>query len=190
MAQNVSSGAFAYCNYGYETTEGTVAATFPKNFGPGTKLSVSRKNNMERIHSLGARNAGANVAKKYEGTFSVDFLMSANSSWLRAVMGAVPTDAGGGPYTHTYIESNTLASFSVANAVELGTADYVSALIGCKVNQCSISAAVGDVAAVKLDCLYRTESLATSGIGSVVAAAEEPLTFVNGTISVAGTTVG
>jgi hypothetical protein len=198
MAQNVGSGAFSYVNFGFETTEGTVAATFPRPFGHGTKLTINRKNNMEKVYGVGARNASANVAKKYEGSASVEFLMGAGetaiahggSSWLRAVLGAIPTDAGATPYTHTYAESNTLASMSIANAVEQGTADYVSALIGCKVNSCNITAAVDEVAKVKLDLMYRTESLATSGIGSAVVPTEVPLTFAQGTLSVAGTTVG
>lgn len=190
MAQNVNSGAFGYVNYGFESTEGTVAASFPKTFGHGTKISINRKNNMERVYGLGARNASANVAKKYEGSASIEFDMAANSSWFRAVLGAVPTDAGAGPYTHTFTESNTLQSFSIANALEMGTADYVSALIGAKVQSCNIACAVDEIAKVRLECPYRTESLATSGIGSAVAQVEDPLHFAHGTISVAGTTVG
>jgi hypothetical protein len=190
MAQSVGSGALGYVNYGFEASEGTVAASFPKNFGHGMKISVVRKNNMERVHSLGSRNATANVAKKFEGTATVEFDLSANSSWFRGVMGALPTDAGGGPYTHSFAESNTLLSFSIAAAQELGTNDSVAALIGCKVASATISAAVGEIAKVRLECPYRTETMATTGIGSVVAAGEEPLHFANGTLSVAGTTVG
>ena len=198
MTQNISSGALSYCQFGFESSEGTVAASFPRPFGHGTKLTINRKNNMERVFGLGARNASANVAKKYEGTCTVEFLLGAGetaiahggASWLRAVLGAIPTDAGATPYTHTYAESNTLTAFSLANAVEMGTADYVSALIGCKVNSCNITAAVDEVAKVKLDCLYRTESLATTGIGSAVVPTEVPLTFAQGTLTVNGTTVG
>jgi hypothetical protein len=198
MAQTIGSGAFSYVNYGFETTEGTVAATFPRPFGQGVKLNVSRKNNMERVHSVGARNAQANVAKKYEGNVTVEFLLGAGNtaignggaSWLRAVMGAIPTDAGAGPYTHTYAESNSLYAFSIAHGTDMGSNDYVSSLIGCKVQSCNISAAVDEVTKVKLDCVYRTESMAVSGLGTQVAPTEEPLTFAHGTLSVAGTTVG
>jgi len=198
MAQNVISGAFSYVNYGFETTEGTVAGSFPRPFGHGAKITVNRKNNMEKIYGLGARNATANVAKKYEGTASVEFMLGAGedtiasggASWLRAVLGAIPTDSGATPYLHTYAESNTLTSMSIASAAEQGTNDYVSALIGCKVQSCNITAAVDEIAKVKLECLYRTESMATSGIGSAVSPTEDPLTFANGTLSVGGVTVG
>ena len=199
MAQSPASGAYGYVNYGFETTEGTVAATFPRPFGQGAKISISRKNNMDRVFGLGARNAAANVAKKYEGTASIEFLLGAGmtaignggASWLRAVMGAIPTDSGATPFTHSYAESNTQVSFSIANAVELGTGDYVSALIGCRVRSCTISAAVDEIANVKLDVQYRTESMATSGISvSPNMPTEEPLSFAGGTLSVNGTTVG
>lgn len=198
IAQTPTSGAFSYTNWGFESTYGTVAGSFPRPFGQGTKLSVSRKNNMDRIHGLGARNATANVAKKFEGSATVEFLLGAGetaiahggASWLRAVLGAVPTDAGAGPYTHTYAESNTIAPFSIAHGVELGTNDYVSALIGCKVQSATISAAVDEVAKVRLEVLYRTETVATAGISSQVIPTEEPLNFAYGTLSVAGTTIG
>jgi len=198
MAQSISSGGLSYVNYGIETTEGTVCASFPRPFGHGAKITINRKNNMERVHGLGGRNATANSAKKYEGTATVEFLLGAGqtalahggASWFRAVMGAVPTDAGAGPYTHTYAESNTQVAMSIAAATELGTADYVSALIGCKVDTCNISAAVDEIAKVKLDVMYRTETMATTGIGSQVVPTEDPLTFAHGTLSVAGTTVG
>lgn len=196
--QTPTSGAFSYANYGFETTYGTVAGSFPRPFGHGTKVSIARKNNMERIHSLGARNATANVAKKYEGTATIEFLLGAGmttlahggASWLRAVLGAVPVDAGVDPTTHTYSESNTLTSFSVEAGTELGTADAYSTLIGCKVNSCTITAAVDEVASVRLECPYRTETLSTTLANAVVTPTEEPLTFAQGTLSVAGTTVG
>lgn len=201
IVQTPASGAFGYVNYGFEAaaTYGTVAASFPRPFGQGTKISISRKNNMERIHGLGARNASANVAKKFEGTATIEFLLGAGdttlahggASWLRAVLGAIPNDAvAGSAWTHTYAESNTLASFSVANALELGT-DYVSALIGCKVQSCTITAAVDEVAKVRLECPYRTETVASAGIGNAVTPTEVPLTFAQGTLTgKAGVTIG
>lgn len=197
-AQTVASGAFGYTTYGFESTEGTVAASFPRPFGQGVKISIDRKNNMERVYGVGAQNAAANVAKKYEGTANVEFMLGAGdstlahggASWFRSLFGAIPIDGGATPFTHTYAESNSQLSFSIANAIELGTNDYVSALIGCKVASANFSFAVDEVCKVRLTCPYRTETLATTGIGPNVAPTEAPLTFANGTVSVAGTTVG
>lgn len=196
--QTPASGAYSYTNYGFETTYGTAPASYPRPFGQGVKVSISRKNNMDRVFGLGARNASANVAKKYEGTASVEFLLGAGettiahggASWLRAVLGAIPTDGGATPYTHTYAESNTLASFAIENGVELGTGDYVSTLLGCKVASCTISSAVDEVATVKLECPYRTETMDTSTLSAQVVPTEVPMTFAQGEIKVSGTTVG
>jgi hypothetical protein len=190
MAQSVTSGAFSYANYGYETTDGTVAASFPKCFGPDLKVSFRQKQNMERVYGIGARNAQANVAKKLEIDFTADFQLSANSSWLRGVLGAIPTDAGVGPYTHTFAESNSLTSFSIGGGIELGTSDIVAALIGCKINKCTIGCNVDEIAKVRLEGPARAITMAATGIGSVVAPTEQPLHFAYGAISVGGTAVG
>lgn len=199
MAQNTTSGAFSWCNYGFETTYGTVAATFPRPFGQGVKITIAQRNNMERIFNLGARNAGANVAKKFEGTASVEFVLGAGetsiahggASWLRAVLGAIPTDSSSGPTLHTYAESNTLASFSISTGTDMGSLDAGFALIGCKVMSMTLTAAVGEVARVRLECPFRTMSFtsATNAITQVVPT-EVPLTFAQGTLSVAGVDVG
>ena len=199
MAQNITSGANSWINYGFESTYGTVAGSFPRPFGYGAKVTVKQNNNMEAVFGLGARNATANVAKKYEGTATIDFLLGAGddtiakggASWLRAVLGAIPTDAGATPYTHTYAESNSLVSFSVSTGNDLGTNDNVMSLIGCKVSSCKINAAVGEIAKVTLDCPFRTiAAVTTGGALAQVVPTEVPLTFAQGTLSVAGTTVG
>lgn len=187
MAQQATSGYGAYVGYGFETTYATsVAAT--RTFGHGAKISVSRRNNMERIFGVGARNATANSAKKYEGTATVDFVLS-HGTFFRAVLGQV-ADSGAGPYAHTYTETNTIPSFTIATGAELGSNDSVSLLKGCKVSRATVTTAIDEVVSVKLECPYSTETLATSGIGSQTAATEDPFTFAEGTLSVGGTTIG
>lgn len=188
MAQNVSAGPFAYVNYGYEATFGS-AASGTRTFGHGNKISISRNNNMERIFGLGARNATATVAKQYEGSASVEFILSNGSFW-RAVLGAV-ADGGAAPYTHTYTEADTLPSFSILTGTELGTNDEVTALLGCKANSMTLTTAVNELVKVTMDVIYKTETLATSGIGSQVAETEVPFTFAQGSVQLpSGSTIG
>jgi hypothetical protein len=184
MAQFAIAGFGSYCNYGYESSYngGAVSA---RVFGHGTKITIGRKNNMEPIWGLGARNASTNVAKKFEGNGSVDFFLS-NGSFFRAVLGAV-ADTGGPSYAHTYTEANTLASFAIDTGSELGTTDEVVELKGCVATSCSISAAVNELVKVKLDFLYANETLATSGIGSQVSENEEPFVFHHGTLEIPDT---
>lgn len=186
VAQTAIAGWGAYVNYGYEQTYGGGAVS-ARTFGRGVKLTISRKNNMERIYGLGARNATANVAKQYEGSATVEFVMS-NGSFFRGVLGAV-IDGGAAPYTHTYTEANTLPSIAIDTGSELGTTDEVTELKGCVINSGTITAAVNEVARVKLDMVYNNETLATTGIGSQVAETEEPFVFSQGTLTFNESTV-
>lgn len=188
MAQTPTSGYGTYANYGYEETYGAGAVS-ARTFGRNVKLTISRRNNMERSYGIGARNASTVSALKYEGEASVEFSM-ANGSFWRAVLGSV-ADAGDGPYTHTYTEANTLPSFAIDTGTELGTNDEVTELKGCKVSSATLTATVGEVVKVRLECPYKTETLTTAGIGSQVAETEEPFTFAQGTLELPnGTAIG
>jgi len=187
MAQTPTGGYGAYVNYGYEASYGAGAVS-ARTFGAGNKLSVSRKNSMEKIYGLGNRNAVAAVALKYAGTASVDFVLCNGSFW-RAVLGSV-ADGGATPYTHTYTEADEIPSFAIDTGVELGGDDAVTELKGCKIMSCTLTAAVGETVKVKLECPYKTETLSTSGIGSQVAETEVPFTFAQGTLEFpSGTTI-
>jgi hypothetical protein len=180
----------SYAGYGFESTYGTgVAATRP--FGHGTKISWSLKNNLERIYGIGSRNATATAAKKFEGTVSVDTLLS-HATWFRAVLGAVTDGGGGGPtYTHTYGEANSIPSFTLATGSELGDNDEVTTLLGCKINTCTLTAAVNEVVKVRMECPFKSISVAVSGIGSAPTISEDVFTFANGTLELpSGSTIG
>jgi len=187
-AQYNVSGAYSYVNYGYEATYGAGAVS-ARTFGHGVKVTLTRKNNMERIHSLGARNAQATAALKYEGSASVEFIM-ADASFFRAILGAV-ADGGVGPYTHTYTETNSLPSFAIDTGTELGTNDEVTELKGCLVNTATMTATTGETIKVRLECPYQTETLATTGIGSQVAETFDVFTFAHGILQLpSGSTIG
>jgi len=188
MPQTPTAGHNAYVNFGFEASFGAGAVS-ARTFGEGPKITISRRNNMERIFGLGSRNAAAVAAKKYEGSASIEFTLS-NASFFRAVFGAV-ADAGAGPYTHTYTEAIAPTSFAIDTAVELGTNDSVSELQGCVINTCVLNCTVGETVKVTLDCPYQTETLATSGIGSQVAETFAPFTFAMGSLQLpSGTTIG
>jgi len=181
MAQNYTAGWASYVNYGYETTYGTVAATFPRTFGNGVKITHTRRNNMERVYGLNNRNATVNVAKRYEGTASVEFVLS-NASFFRGIMGTVSYLSP----SNTYAESNTISSFSLISATEMGTNDEVATLIGCKVNSATLTASENEVVRVRLECPYKTETLTTTGIGTAVAETYAPYSFAQGIVEYTG----
>lgn len=181
MAQAYTGGYGAYVNYGYEESYGA-GATSARVFGKGQRMTHTRRNTMERLYGLGARNATATVAKRYEGTATVEFILS-NATFLRAVLGSVSDTGGAGPaYVHTYSEENTVPSFAIDTGTELGDSDEVTELKGCKIGTCTITATQGEVVRVRLECPYKTETLATSGIGSQQAENYTPFTFAQGVV--------
>jgi hypothetical protein len=149
-------------------------------FGQGVELSISRSNNAERIYGVGSRNASATINKQFAGSFSVNGALS-NAYWLLGVLGANADAGTTGAYTHTYTEANILPSFTIKTGFELGTTDFLSALIGCVVNQCTITAAVNEALRFSLEGTYRYENLSTTLISNNVDV--EPIfTFAHGSI--------
>lgn len=170
------SGALSFMNYGWETAFGTSSTQINKTFGYGDRItSLTRRNNVERVFGLGARNAQALPVKQYEGNISVEFILS-NPWFLRGVMGTC-TDAGSGPFTHTFTESNTLPSITVINEVDTDT-KHVATLLGAKVANMSITAAINELARVRLDMPYKTETEGTTTVADV-AETFDLFTFAN-----------
>jgi len=149
-------------------------------FGQGIEVTVTRSNNAERIYGVGARNATATINKQYGGEFSVTGVLS-NAYWLLGVLG-VNNDAGDpDAYTHTYTEANILPSFTTKTTMELGTADYSSELIGCVVNNCTITAAINEALKFTLEGNYRYETVGTTYLANL-ADVEPVFTFAHGSI--------
>jgi len=157
-------------------------------FGHGVESSISRNNNAERIYGIGARNATATINKQYAGTVTLNGSLS-NAYWLLGVLGANSDGGTGGAYTHTYTETNAPISFTTNLSFELGTTDVGSALIGCIVNTCTISASINEALKFSLECPYRYETLGTTALANNVEV--EPIfTFAHGSIEMPdGTTI-
>jgi len=149
-------------------------------FGHGVELSVTRSNNAERIYGIGARNATATINKQYGGKFTVNGSL-ANAYWLLGVLGTNADAGTTGTYTHTYTEANNPPSFSLKSSFELGTTDFLATLIGCKIETCTISAAVDEAVKFTLDGSYRYETLGTTKISNNVEV-EPVFTFAHGSI--------
>ncbi len=178
----------SWVNYGWETAYGAQTGTKDKVFGHGVRVtSLTRRNNVESVFGIGARNAQKLKEKQFEGAISVEFNL-ANPWFFRGVLGAAPTTAGGGPYTHTWAESDTVVSMTLENNVS-NEDKSVAALLGCKINTCVITAAVGELAKVRLDILYSTESHDNT-TAAIVSETFELFTFAHGTIEIPnGTTI-
>jgi len=72
------SGALASVNWGFEeTTYQTKSASINKTFGRGSKITgLERNNNLTLVYGLGDREAAVNQELTFQGTFSVETVMS------------------------------------------------------------------------------------------------------------------
>ena len=193
---NYIGGGGSTCLYAYEDMDGwsAVAASHTESdetympFGQGIEVTVTRTNNAERIYGVGARNATATVNKQYGGELSITGMVS-NAYWLLAVLGANADTGPPGAYVHTYTEANILPSFTTKTTMELGDADFSSALIGCVANSLTITAAVNEALKFTLDATYRYENVGTTYLADL--ADTEPIfTFAHGSIEMPdGTTI-
>ena len=196
MAQTYIGGTSSVCLYAFEDMDGwaLAPASHTKSdetyvpFGHGIDVTVSRNNNSERVFGVGARNATATVNKQYGGSFTINGVLS-NAYWLLGVMGTNADSGTGGAYTHTYTEANILPSFTTTTSFELGTTDFASDLIGCVVNECTISAAINEAIKFSLDGTFRYENLGTTALADNPDI--EPIfTFAHGSIEMPdGTTI-
>jgi hypothetical protein len=180
MVDDVIAGVKSFVKYGWETTFGSAAGTIDKAFGHGVKIdTLSRKNTMERIFQIGARNAQKLVVKKYEPTTTISFVLS-NPWFFRAVIGATPSVLGTGPYNWTWAESDTVSSITILNQINTAGPDVMK-LLGGKVNSCVITCAVNELVKVKLDIPFVNETLSAVSV-SPVSETEEPFVFSEGTL--------
>ena len=93
----VAVTTLSWLTYGWETTYGTAITSSNKTFGHGTRVTgLNRRNNMEKVFSQGYRVAQKIVPKRFEGSISVEFVLS-NPWFFRAVQGAAATDGGATP---------------------------------------------------------------------------------------------
>lgn len=182
------AGVKSWVKYGWETTFGQTATTIDKSFGHGVRITtLTRRNNLERVFALGARNAQKLLVRKFEGVKTIEFQL-ANPWFFKAVMGTVTT-TGSGPYTHTFSESDVLPSITIENDIATDTPS-VAKLLGAKVATCVLTATVGEAVRVRLDVPYVNE-IFSSTTSSPVAETFEIMTFAQGTLEMPmGTTVG
>jgi len=189
VAQEIVSGAQTTVKYDFETSFGTGgSAAYP--FGWGTKVTVKRNNNLERVYGLGSRNSQYTVAKKFEGSMTIDFVLG-NAYWLRSVVGTQGAAVGGAPYTHAFTEADNPVTLQVMVGTNLGTNDMVTTYTGVVVKSAKLAMAVNETTKVTLDCDYATESTAFTGTFAHVADTyADPMTFSMGSVTYAGQAMG
>lgn len=172
----VATGAFgARLAYGLETGFGT-GGTANKSFGFDAKLTtIEIRNNMERVYVIGSRLPVALVAKRFEGAWGVDSILTFDGSrpdWVDAI-----------------IKSDNTAATLLIEAGFTGNTRVLRTLRGCVVTRASIEVRQNEVARYRLDGMYSTETVSNPTSISPVTTSGVPLTFVEGKVFIGGTEV-
>jgi hypothetical protein len=179
---NAISGSLTKILYGWEAVSyKTEAASINKVLGWGQKPNVTRRMNLQEVLGTGGRNVQKLVKGKFEGGIGLDFTM-ANGYWTRFFLGAAPTDAGATPYTHTYSESDSMASGTIEYNRPTDTPS-ISRLLGCKCVTAEISGQVGQVVSGKMQMVYADEKHYTT-TANTATEAEEPFSFADFSLTV------
>jgi len=183
------TGAFAYLRYGWESSFGSGATTRDKVFCRGQRVTaLGDRHNLQVIHELGYREAKGWAYKQFEGTISVEGILS-NPWWIRALMGAVST-SGTGPYTHTFTKANTLPSMEIEVGFQGEGGNVVQLLRGACINSATISTAVGEMVALRLDIWYGSR-VSGSTLSSAIVDSFAPFTMAHAFLEIpSGTVIG
>ena len=161
------TGAYSYLKYGWESSYGGGASSRDKVFCRGQRVTaLGDKHNMQTIPELGYREIKGWVYKNFEGSVSVEGILS-NPWWLKALMGTVNTTGSSAPYTHTFTKASTLPSMEVEVGFQGETSSFVPLLRGAVINSATISTSVGEVATLRLDMYYGNRSSGTYGSPTV-----------------------
>ena len=195
-------GKRARHGYALESTYGTAnAVTTYSWMGVIQSISPSSKSELFQINAMGETD-GRNVSdyietlRSYAGT--VEFLVQ----HCRPLLLAYGTDTVTGataPYTHTFVEDNTLKSFTL-NFGYQHTTDHAIDYTGCVVNRMDIECSKGEFMKCTLDFVAQTgedhafrsyqtgdayKEYATVGSGSNVI---RPYMYSDATVTINGTT--
>ena len=168
----------SWIGYGYETSY-AVADNADVAYGHGVRVtSLNRRNNLEKVFSMGSRNAQKLAIKQFEGALSTEHVL-ANPWFFKGVLGSVAT-TGSGPYYHTFSEADIVPSVTVANNYNMAN-DGEAQLLGAVFANCSITSAVGELVRVRLDQPYAKETYSGT-TSSKLTESEECFSFAHGTV--------
>jgi hypothetical protein len=183
-----TSGFNAFAQYGFESTFKTASTeTNYKPFAFGMTVTRDANNNPTYIYGIGDKDAVANTPGVFAGTGNITGFL-ADPWWLGMFFGA-PTDAGAGPYTHTYTDANEPVSFTTDINLELGATDSQIQLLGCVAQNIELSASVGDPIGFNLNFAYADEAESGTLTSNASMSYERPFFFQEGVANIGGNLV-
>lgn len=175
--------------YGLESTFGGGATTKNKIFfGDQTITGLTLSKNLELLRAFGDRGLYKTVPKQFIGSMTIEGTLT-NAWFLRLLMGTVTTTGAIAPYTHTFTESEILASMGIDIGLKLLNEERAFHIVGAVINTFSITARVNELAKCRLEILFKDitddASMPTAQVETF-----EPYAFNHGSLEIpTGTSV-
>jgi len=196
----VRTGAYAYVNYGWESTFGGTASAMTKSFGLKTALTgLTIGTNRQQLYKLGQVEPHKFAYGTQTGSLSLDFVLGDVTSGevFRAIYGYSDQTnqnmaAGTAGDPHIFGDdtgSGSTKSFANQSfSVELGFAAETETMVrtfkGCILNTLGITATIGDVIKCTGDVVFgKEDNPSSSGHADNATEDSQPYTFAHGTFT-------
>jgi|TARA_B110001454_G_scaffold186075_1_gene182648 hypothetical protein len=203
----VRTGAYAYVNYGFESTIGGSAGAITKSFGLKTAVnSLTVQTNRVALGKLGQVEPSSFAYGAQTGNLGISFVLGDTTSHdiFQAIYGA-PTGSGttGAPYVYGGLtQGNASKTFGAVGGVAQtftteigfnGDTDYmVRSLKGCILNSLNLTTSIGETVNCSADSVFGKEDAPSNSSGNFSDDGVEnstPFTFAHGTLKVGGLTL-
>jgi len=160
-------GKHAYILVGKESSYGT-PVTCAKDLGLIQSFTPSDDNSYRREHTIAKRNAQNLIAGNFVSTATLEFLLQ-HGRIFEFVFGGTTThdDTNTPDIKHVFAEGDTLPSMTLEDGVN-STSDVTMTYAGVKVNNLTLSLALGDSIRVRADLMAKTVATGTSASSAVI----------------------
>jgi hypothetical protein len=162
----------------------------PKNFGADPTVGTTEgRNALRRVFEPGTRTGIDQIAVNFDGRITINFVLT-NPWWLRTILGKPGmVDNGDGSFTYTYsiAEDGTPDTIQVVEGHEQSGKERV--IKGVLITEASIDVQVEGEAQVSLTGAYADEEITSpASLTTQPSKDYDPMTFVDGSVSIGGTT--
>lgn len=186
-----AAGIFAQFMFGEETTWGTPVV--PDRAVEFVSENIKAEHNRITSNALRARRVRhsdqwVEGGKRVAGGVTLEVRDAGFGLLFKHALGSVAT-AGAGPYTHTFTPGDLPEGLTVqvGRPFRGGTVQPFT-YAGCKIDEWTLSAAVGEVLQLELTLVGEDEDTATA-LETPAYPTGDLLSFIHGTITIGGTTV-
>jgi hypothetical protein len=184
------TGGLVSLAYGWETAFTSGSASVAKVFGRGQRVTnATRRENPENIYELGSRTINSVVYKQFEGTLSLEWILS-NPWFFKAFMGVATTTSGAPVSTHVFTKtSGVLPSIETDVGFAASSGAITRKMMGMVMGSVTLTASINDVIRVRGEFPYYREPAISMAFAAPSVDTFAPLTFCNASLIIGGNTI-